>query len=42
MNWKRRIKMVEIIALMIAAATLGILVWMAKGDAFGWTKKISH
>lgn len=34
--------MVEIIALMIAAATLGILVWMAKGDAFGWTKKTSH
>ncbi len=31
--------MVEIIALAIAAATLGILVWMAKGDAYGWTKK---
>jgi hypothetical protein len=39
MNWKRRTKMVEIIALTIAAATLGILVWMARGDAFGWKKK---
>lgn len=34
--------MIEIIALMIAAATIGILVWMARGDAFGWMKKSSH
>ena len=28
--------MVEILALMLAAATLGVLVYLAKHDATGW------
>jgi hypothetical protein len=31
--------MVEIFALMLAAATLGVLVYLAKHDASGWRVK---
>ncbi len=31
--------MIEILAILICAAALGILAWVAHGDANGWTKK---
>ncbi len=32
--------MIEIAAIMVAAAALGLLVWVARHDAMGWTKRI--
>lgn len=31
--------MIEVLAILICASALGILVWVARGDANGWTKK---